>query len=51
MVSYNLLYPLLRNAVISGGGWKHSLSLWCLNPAVVFRDIAGASLSVILTSG
>ncbi|XAR61530.1 RNA helicase [Bertholletia excelsa] len=32
-------------------GWKYSLSLWCLNPAVVFREIADLSLSVILTSG
>ncbi|XP_022135021.1 Fanconi anemia group J protein homolog isoform X2 [Momordica charantia] len=31
--------------------WTHTLSLWCLNPAVVFRDIADLSLSVILTSG
>ncbi|XP_056164898.1 uncharacterized protein LOC115666787 isoform X2 [Syzygium oleosum] len=29
----------------------HIFSLWCLNPAVVFRDIADLSLSVILTSG
>ncbi|KAI4374871.1 hypothetical protein MLD38_012813 [Melastoma candidum] len=29
----------------------HSISLWCLNPAVVFQDIANLSLSVILTSG
>ncbi|XP_042516047.1 Fanconi anemia group J protein homolog isoform X2 [Macadamia integrifolia] len=34
-----------------GGNWKHSFSLWCLNPAVVFREIAGLSMSVILTSG
>ncbi|XP_007018074.2 PREDICTED: Fanconi anemia group J protein isoform X1 [Theobroma cacao] len=33
------------------GNWTCSLSLWCLNPAVVFRDIAELSLSVILTSG
>lgn len=32
-------------------GWTHTLSLWCLNPAVVFRDIADLSMSVILTSG
>lgn len=31
--------------------WTHTLSLWCLNPAVVFRDIGDLSLSVILTSG
>ncbi|CAN1127669.1 Fanconi anemia group J protein homolog [Linum perenne] len=33
------------------GGWTHIFSLWCLNPAVVFKDIADISLSVILTSG
>ncbi|KAG4955254.1 hypothetical protein JHK87_040848 [Glycine soja] len=31
--------------------WTYTLSLWCLNPAVVFRDVANLSLSVILTSG
>ncbi|XP_031740572.1 Fanconi anemia group J protein homolog isoform X2 [Cucumis sativus] len=31
--------------------WTVTLSLWCLNPAVVFRDISDLSLSVILTSG
>uniref|UniRef100_A0A9I9DEW8 Regulator of telomere elongation helicase 1 homolog n=1 Tax=Cucumis melo TaxID=3656 RepID=A0A9I9DEW8_CUCME len=31
--------------------WIVTLSLWCLNPAVVFRDIGDLSLSVILTSG
>uniref|UniRef100_A0A0D9XGH8 Helicase ATP-binding domain-containing protein n=1 Tax=Leersia perrieri TaxID=77586 RepID=A0A0D9XGH8_9ORYZ len=36
------------NSVI---GWKSVMSLWCLNPAVVFRDIADLTLSVILTSG
>ncbi|KAJ7957983.1 Fanconi anemia group J protein-like protein [Quillaja saponaria] len=33
------------------GNWTATFSLWCLNPAVVFRDIADLSLSVILTSG
>ncbi|WJX15585.1 DNA helicase [Trifolium repens] len=33
------------------GNWTHTLSLWCLNPEVVFRDVADLSLSVILTSG
>ncbi|KAJ6392425.1 hypothetical protein OIU77_026231 [Salix suchowensis] len=33
------------------GDWTYTLSLWCLNPAVVFKDIADLSLSVILTSG
>ncbi|RVX15979.1 Fanconi anemia group J protein-like [Vitis vinifera] len=33
------------------GSWTCTFSLWCLNPAVVFRGIADLSLSVILTSG
>ncbi|GMI82426.1 hypothetical protein like AT1G20720 [Hibiscus trionum] len=37
-----------RNAF---GSWTCSLGLWCLNPSVVFKDIADLSLSVILTSG
>jgi hypothetical protein len=39
--------------IVSGklGNWTHTLSLWCLNPAVVFKDIANLSLSVVLTSG
>ncbi|KAL6995986.1 DNA helicase [Sarracenia purpurea var. burkii] len=40
-----------RDAGNAAGGWTNTLSLWCLNPAVVFRDIADLSLSVILTSG
>ncbi|KAL3514875.1 hypothetical protein ACH5RR_027592 [Cinchona calisaya] len=40
-----------KDGVGSAGGWTNSLSLWCLNPAVVFRGIADMSLSVILTSG
>ncbi|XP_027330323.1 Fanconi anemia group J protein homolog isoform X2 [Abrus precatorius] len=33
------------------GNWTYALSLWCLNPAVVFKDVADLSLSIILTSG
>ncbi|XP_022638315.1 Fanconi anemia group J protein homolog isoform X2 [Vigna radiata var. radiata] len=33
------------------GNWTCTFSLWCLNPAVVFRDVADLSLSIILTSG
>ncbi|KAL5557707.1 hypothetical protein UlMin_033918 [Ulmus minor] len=40
-----------RDAGKTSGEWTHTLSLWCLNPAAVFRDIADLSLSVILTSG
>ncbi|KAJ4702299.1 Fanconi anemia group J protein-like [Melia azedarach] len=40
-----------RGAKNSVGGWTHTFSLWCLNPAVVFKDVAELSLSVILTSG
>ncbi|XP_039689401.1 Fanconi anemia group J protein homolog isoform X2 [Medicago truncatula] len=35
----------------ASGNWTHTLSLWCLNPAAVFREVADLSLSVILTSG
>ncbi|KAI3949714.1 hypothetical protein MKX01_040931 [Papaver californicum] len=35
----------------TSGEWTHSLSLWCLNPTVVFREIADLSMTVILTSG
>ncbi|XP_052202294.1 uncharacterized protein LOC127808030 isoform X2 [Diospyros lotus] len=42
---------VLRRYIKKDAGQMHSLSLWCLNPAVVFRDIANLSLSVILTSG
>ncbi|XP_059635149.1 uncharacterized protein LOC132277322 isoform X2 [Cornus florida] len=47
---------VLQRCVKSGagnaaGGWTHTLSLWCLNPAIVFRGVADLSLSVILTSG
>lgn len=31
--------------------WVHSIGFWCLNPAVVFNEIAAESRSVILTSG
>ncbi|XP_047964909.1 Fanconi anemia group J protein homolog [Salvia hispanica] len=33
------------------GGWSNTFSLWCLNPAVVFKSIAESAQSVILTSG
>ncbi|KAL3617725.1 hypothetical protein CASFOL_038046 [Castilleja foliolosa] len=32
-------------------GWTTTVSLWCMNPAVVFKSIADISQSVILTSG
>ncbi|KAH9626953.1 hypothetical protein KSS87_005722 [Heliosperma pusillum] len=41
----NMLFP---NTL---GGWTLSFSLWCLNPAVIFKDISELSMSVILTSG
>ncbi|KAK4377998.1 hypothetical protein RND71_004294 [Anisodus tanguticus] len=43
-----LLYEYAGTAV---GSWTHAFSLWCLNPAVVFNEIADSCLSVILTSG
>ncbi|KAJ4916274.1 RAD3-like DNA-binding helicase protein [Raphanus sativus] len=35
----------------SSGTWTHTFSLWCMNPSVVFKDLADLSLSIILTSG
>ncbi|XP_019099113.1 PREDICTED: Fanconi anemia group J protein homolog [Camelina sativa] len=35
----------------SSGTWTHTFSLWCMNPSVVFKDLADISLSIILTSG
>ncbi|XP_010536478.1 PREDICTED: Fanconi anemia group J protein [Tarenaya hassleriana] len=31
--------------------WTHTFSLWCMNPSVVFKDLADLSMSIILTSG
>lgn len=31
--------------------WQVQLSLWCLNPACIFREIGEQARSVILTSG
>ncbi|KAL2918010.1 hypothetical protein HK105_202424 [Polyrhizophydium stewartii] len=31
--------------------WVYAFSFWCLNPAVIFREIASLTRSVILTSG
>ncbi|XP_028765231.1 Fanconi anemia group J protein homolog isoform X1 [Neltuma alba] len=53
MLDYQLALQrsVKKEAGRSLGTWTHTLSLWCLNPAVVFSDIANLSLSVILTSG
>ncbi|KAI8089536.1 helicase C-terminal domain-containing protein [Halteromyces radiatus] len=32
-------------------GWKRKFALWCLNPAVVFKELAKDAHSIILTSG
>ncbi|MCO5560281.1 hypothetical protein L7F22_013892 [Adiantum nelumboides] len=40
-----------RDAELGVTGWVSSFSLWCLNPAVVFREIASTARTVILTSG
>ncbi|GLT58833.1 hypothetical protein SLA2020_316950 [Shorea laevis] len=40
-----------RDSKNGSSNWTCSLSLWCMNPSVVFRDIADLSLSIILTSG
>lgn len=39
------------DAGLAASDWPCTFSLWCLNPALVFKNIADISLSVILTSG
>ncbi|KAK9050707.1 hypothetical protein SSX86_030323 [Deinandra increscens subsp. villosa] len=39
------------DAGFSTDDWTCTLSLWCLNPALVFKNMADSALSVILTSG
>ncbi|CAH8357116.1 unnamed protein product [Eruca vesicaria subsp. sativa] len=45
------LQRFLRKGDSSGSKWTHTLSLWCMNPAVVFKAIVNLSSSIILTSG
>ncbi|KZV58829.1 Fanconi anemia group J protein [Dorcoceras hygrometricum] len=44
-------YELGLQRYVKKGGWTITFSLWCLNPAVIFKSIADISQSVILTSG
>ncbi|GJN34573.1 hypothetical protein PR202_gb23249 [Eleusine coracana subsp. coracana] len=46
-----LLKKKVPMSVYWDDGGSCTLSLWCLNPAVVFQEIADLTLSVILTSG
>ncbi|KAM0012938.1 putative RNA helicase [Helianthus debilis subsp. tardiflorus] len=44
----------LSNSVYAGldaDDWPCTFSLWCLNPALVFKNMSDGALSVILTSG
>lgn len=40
-----------RDEGLAVTGWVTTVSLWCLNPGVVFEDIASVTRSIILTSG
>ncbi|MED6206439.1 hypothetical protein PIB30_026649 [Stylosanthes scabra] len=53
MLDYQLALQrcVRKDAGRAFGNWTHTFSLWCLNPAVVFRDVGDLSLSIILTSG
>ncbi|XP_073139682.1 uncharacterized protein [Henckelia pumila] len=44
-------YELALQRYMTKGSWTVTFSLWCLNPAVIFKSIAEFSQSVILTSG
>ncbi|XP_076944311.1 uncharacterized protein LOC143614894 [Bidens hawaiensis] len=39
------------DAGLAADDWPCTFSLWCLNPALVFKNMADSALSVILTSG
>ncbi|KAL9857149.1 putative hydrolase [Arabidopsis thaliana] len=41
----------LQRSAKRDNGWTNTFSLWCMNPSVVFKDLADLSLSIILTSG
>ncbi|PIN05265.1 RNA polymerase II transcription initiation [Handroanthus impetiginosus] len=49
--AYDYELALQRFVKKNEGGWINTFSLWCMNPAVVFKSIAELSQSVILTSG
>ncbi|KAL0324857.1 UNVERIFIED_CONTAM: Fanconi anemia group J protein [Sesamum radiatum] len=49
--AYDYQLALQRFVKKDEGGWTTTFNLWCLNPAVVFKNIAESSQSVILTSG
>ncbi|KAF3793184.1 Fanconi anemia group J protein-like protein [Nymphaea thermarum] len=53
LIDYQLALQryIKRESGSNASGWTHCFSLWCLNPSVVFRELADLSLSVILTSG
>ncbi|XP_057974456.1 uncharacterized protein LOC131162218 isoform X2 [Malania oleifera] len=46
-----LRHYVKRDAGNCSGSWMYTFSLWCLNPAVVFKGIADITRSMILTSG
>ncbi|KAF6159788.1 hypothetical protein GIB67_030046 [Kingdonia uniflora] len=52
-IDYQLVLQRIvkRDSGRSSSEWTHTFSLWCLNPAVAFREITDLSMSVILTSG
>ncbi|KAL0694094.1 hypothetical protein Bca4012_061274 [Brassica carinata] len=52
ILDYELgLQRFIKGGDSSEGKWTHTLSLWCMNPSVVFKDIVDLSSSIILTSG
>ncbi|CAN6463879.1 unnamed protein product [Victoria cruziana] len=53
LIDYQLVLQryIKRVSGSNASGWTYAFSLWCLNPSVVFKELANLSLSVILTSG
>ncbi|XP_024528457.1 Fanconi anemia group J protein isoform X2 [Selaginella moellendorffii] len=48
---YQIVVQRVLNKVEGTDEWLHKLSFWCLNPGVVFNEIATICKSVVLTSG
>ncbi|VFQ82278.1 unnamed protein product [Cuscuta campestris] len=49
--AHDFVLSLQRFVKKDEGGLTNTFSLWCMNPAVVFKSIASFSQSIILTSG
>ena len=50
MIAILTAYSFCRKASISSQ-WTYALNLWCLNPAVVLKEVRESTRSIVVTSG